>query len=419
MRTTTLVRPSYAEKFRCVGPECLDSCCVGWRVDLDQATYAKYRALPPGPLRAKMDAHLIAASTPLPGAKPGACGHIRADDSGRCPFHTAEQLCQIQIELGPEALSETCATFPRTTFLIDKLADRTLTLSCPEAARLVLLDPNLLDPNRLGSETEPAPSFSWDDEAEGPASLRAHFWTLREFSVELMRNRKYPLWQRLFLLGSFARRLDALVDEDRVSSFPALLRQFSAAVASGALRGSIESIPADVPLQLEMVMELVKLRAGSLTANDRLEQTLSAFTKGIGADAGLDRDAQCDRYADAYKRFYRPFFLRHPYILENLLINSIFRRLFPLGPSLFDAAARPQPGREFTLLAVEFSLIKGLLIGVAGANRNGFSTAHVLHTVQTATKTFEHSTGFLPRAQRLLADRCLDNARGVTLLIRN
>lgn len=37
MRTTTLVRPAYADKFRCVGPACEDSCCVGWRVDLDQA----------------------------------------------------------------------------------------------------------------------------------------------------------------------------------------------------------------------------------------------------------------------------------------------------------------------------------------------------------------------------------------------
>jgi len=56
---------------------------------------------------------------------------------------------------------------------------------------------------------------------------------------------------------------------------------------------------------------------------------------------------------------------------------------------------------------------------MAGANRDGFSTAHVLHTVQTATKYFEHSTGFLERAQQLLAERGLDNARGVTMLIRN
>jgi hypothetical protein len=70
-------------------------------------------------------------------------------------------------------------------------------------------------------------------------------------------------------------------------------------------------------------------------------------------------------------------------------------------------------------LAIEFSLIKGVLIGVAGANRERFSAAHVLQTVQTATKTFEHSAGFLPRAQRLRAERGLDDARGVTLLIRN
>jgi lysine-N-methylase len=424
MRTTTLVRPAYAEKFCCVGPACEDSCCAGWRVDLDEATYAKYQALPPGPLRAKMDQHIVAAPTPPQGAKPGTCAHIQSDSSGRCPFHTAERLCQIQSELGADSLSETCATFPRTTFLIDKLEDRTLTLACPEAARLVLLNPNLLDPNLLdpnvpASRPEQTLSFRWNDEADGPASLRAHFWALREFSVGLIRNRRYPLWQRMFLLGAFARRLDVLVKEDRVSGFPALLREFSAAVASDSLRASIETIPADLKLQLHMVMELVKLRGQPAGVQERLRQCLDAFAEGVGADAGLDLDGQCARYAEAYTRYYRPFFARHPYILENLLVNSLFRRLFPLGASMFDAQARPEPGREFNFLATEFSLIKGLLIGVAGANGDGFSTAHVLHTVQTATKYFEHSTGFLERTQRLLAERGLDNARGVTMLIRN
>jgi len=437
MRTTTLVRPAYAEKFRCVGPACEDSCCVGWRVDLDEDTYAKYQALPAGPLRAKMDQHIVAAPTPPQGAKPGTCAHIRADDSGRCPFHTAERLCQIQSELGADSLSETCATFPRTTFLIDKLEDRTLTLACPEAARLVLLNPNLLDPNLLdpnlldpnvpASRPEQTLSFRWNDEADGPASLRAHFWALREFSVGLIRNRRYPLWQRMFLLGAFARRLDVLVKEDRVHGFPALLREFSAAVASDSLRASIETIPADLKLQLHMVMELVKLRGQPAGVQERLRQCLDAFAEGVGADAGLDLDGQCARYAQAYTRYYRPFFARHPYVLENLLVNSLFRRLFPLGASMFDAPVRsapgpgpgPEPSKEFNFLATEFSLIKGLLIGMAGANRDGFSTAHVLHTVQTATKYFEHSTGFLERAQQLLAERGLDNARGVTMLIRN
>src|ERR1035438_6632799 len=36
MPKVTLVRPEYAEKFHCIGPACEDSCCVGWRVEIDE-----------------------------------------------------------------------------------------------------------------------------------------------------------------------------------------------------------------------------------------------------------------------------------------------------------------------------------------------------------------------------------------------
>lgn len=35
--------PQYMAKFRCIGNECEDSCCVGWRVTIDEETYKKYR----------------------------------------------------------------------------------------------------------------------------------------------------------------------------------------------------------------------------------------------------------------------------------------------------------------------------------------------------------------------------------------
>ena len=42
--TVTRYKPvalSYIEKFRCLGADCGDSCCVGWDVRVDQDTYQK------------------------------------------------------------------------------------------------------------------------------------------------------------------------------------------------------------------------------------------------------------------------------------------------------------------------------------------------------------------------------------------
>ena len=40
------IRLTYAERFRCIGSACEDTCCQGWSVPVDQAAYEKYSNLP-------------------------------------------------------------------------------------------------------------------------------------------------------------------------------------------------------------------------------------------------------------------------------------------------------------------------------------------------------------------------------------
>lgn len=277
MRKTKLVRPEYSEKFRCIGSACEDTCCVGWRVDIDQATYEKYQTIPAGPLRTLIDANVVRVPENSNGPKLLGFAQISMPPSMRCPLHNADRLCQIQVEHGAEYLSRTCSTFPRSAAVIDKFEEKSLTLSCPEAARLVLLNPDLLAP-----VSKVVHHVTWDDYARGTIALRNYFWPIREFSIELLRNRTYPLWQRMFLLGTFSRRMEAVVRDEAGRGFPAMLKDFSAAVASGSLRETIETIPADLALQLGMVLELVKLRSKGASVSPRLVESLNLFVRGVG-----------------------------------------------------------------------------------------------------------------------------------------
>ncbi len=330
-----------------------------------------------------------------------------------CPFHNAQRLCQIQVERGETYLSQVCATYPRLKYVIDKRVDETLTLSCPESCRIVLLNPNL--PISGGNEVD---HMNWDDSKSGSA-LIPYFWPIREFVIGLMRNRAYPLWQRMFLLGTFARRLDAVVRTEVKGAFPAMFKGFLAAVESGTLRASIETIHADLTLQLGMVLELVKLRDGLGGRSSRLSECFDVFLKGIEYERQNTLESMSRVYGAAYARYFAPFFAQHPYILENYLINMIFRGLFPFGGRLFDRAKPPQPGKEYALLAINFALVKGLLIGVAGGHKEAFSSDHVVQTVQTVFKHFEHSPEFLAKAHQALVERRLDDAHGLTMLLRN
>ena len=37
--------PDYYDKFKCIAGECKDTCCAGWQVDVDDASYEYYKTI--------------------------------------------------------------------------------------------------------------------------------------------------------------------------------------------------------------------------------------------------------------------------------------------------------------------------------------------------------------------------------------
>jgi lysine-N-methylase len=141
------LRPHYAKNFHCIGTRCEDNCCRGWDVFIDKATYQRYQSLPA--LRPIMDERFVRLNDD---ASDDRYALIRDVSSSVCRFLSSDRLCRIQQEYGDAYLSVTCATYPRIPRRIDGLLEQPLSLSCPEAARLVLLNPQLIpdDPTVAG-----------------------------------------------------------------------------------------------------------------------------------------------------------------------------------------------------------------------------------------------------------------------------
>lgn len=411
MAQSRMIRPGYSEGFRCIGPECEDSCCQGWAVPIDRAAYERYQALPASPLRVLLEENMVRTQNEANSAH---YAKMRMTAELECPILTEEKLCRIHAELGEEFLCKTCATYPRMVSSIDNLEEKALSLSCPEAARLVLLDDGLMERGSGASY-----QFTWDGAEKGERRLLPYFWPIREAVFRLVRNRAYPLWQRLFLLGSFCRRLMAAAGDETERGVATVLRDFPAAVESGALRTAMERIPADRTMQLDMVLQLAGLCRGRRSVNPRFVECLEWFKTGIGFGPEATMETLIAGYAEAHERRFAPFVAAHPQVLENYLINAIFRRQFPFGSKDGGLVAEPDAVREFALLATQFALIKGLLIGVAGCHGENFSAAHAVHTIQAASKHFEHHAQFLDEMQALLVSTGRDNAQALTMLVRS
>lgn len=168
------------EDFRCIAGACPDTCCAGWEVDLDEATAEKYEALP-GPLGQELRSHIRRED-----------GYTFFQMTGaRCPFLNEKNLCRIILEQGEDCLSVTCREHPRFWDEYGIRQETCLSISCPEAARLLFSQPFSLVVRETDApdcpEDMPDPEF---------------FESLLDFRAQLFSAARQPI--------PFSQRLDAL-----------------------------------------------------------------------------------------------------------------------------------------------------------------------------------------------------------------
>ena len=122
-----LYAPAYYLRFSCIADRCRHSCCVGWEIDVDDETMARYAMLTDG------YGKQIAESIDTEGEP-----HFRLAAGERCPHLDERGLCRIMTEYGDGYLCDICREHPR--FYNDTPHGREvgLGMACEEASRLIL-----------------------------------------------------------------------------------------------------------------------------------------------------------------------------------------------------------------------------------------------------------------------------------------
>lgn len=188
--------PTYNQLFRCIGGACPDTCCRDWSIVPDEAALADYRTAPE-PLRSALAAAL---TTDDDG---DVCFRLGPD--GFCTLLTEDGLCPIQRDWGETHLCAHCAAYPRFTEEYGPLAETSLAVSCPEAARL-LLECDAFTLAETDDGREDAPLDGVDGE------LLAQLDCSRAAALALLTDRTWPLWARLAQAAAYAGDLQDSID---------------------------------------------------------------------------------------------------------------------------------------------------------------------------------------------------------------
>ena len=122
------VYPNYYPSFVCTADQCRHNCCIGWEIDIDEDTLSYYDMLD-GALGAKLRSSI---------RREDGCACFILDEKERCPFLREDNLCEIILSLGEEALSDICTDHPRFRHFFSDRTELGLGLACESAASLIL-----------------------------------------------------------------------------------------------------------------------------------------------------------------------------------------------------------------------------------------------------------------------------------------
>ena len=412
-----LGQPTYAAEFRCIGPDCEDPCCQDWDIPLDKSTYEKYQEFPSRKLGSIVSQFVIINPPHQPEEL---YGQIRRTSFGCCPFFGADRLCGIQKEYGNHLLSATCSIYPRSLSVVAGRLEGSLSLSCPEAARNVLLIPDFMhhvsDLYSEGFRTDNSYRLAGDP---GRSNSKPHsiFLPLRNILITMVRDRSRPLWNRLLRIGHLCKGLDALDAKQEDATLLSNFRTLGQLSNTPLLQAEINDLPGNPRLRLETILGLIGIlmRDGSSV---RFQDTFRSFAAGIGAPTDSLSGDNVERFLQAEQNDHLPFFEASPFILENYLINYMFQNLFPYGRSGSSDFIPQSIFAEYLQMTTQFAWINALLIGIAAHHKKAFAPEHVVTAIQSFTRAVEHYPDLLNSINHYVSRRDLNSLHGMAILLK-
>ena len=151
-----ILAPSYYADFVCKADKCQSSCCIGWRVGVDEESLLRFRDMT-GKIGEDIRKSL---------ACDGDGAYITLASDGRCPHLLPSGLCRIISELGQDAVPEICREHPRFYNMTEHGLEVGLGASCEAAAELIICGADYSALIEVGNAEGDAEAFQYSPTAE-------------------------------------------------------------------------------------------------------------------------------------------------------------------------------------------------------------------------------------------------------------
>lgn len=196
--------PDYYKEFNCIADKCEDTCCAGWQIVIDKKSLRKYKKLS-GDFGYVMRKKVNWIS-----------GTFLQDAEKRCAFLNECNLCDLYLHEGEKGFCKTCRLYPRHIEEFEGVREISLSISCPEAARILL------------NKKEPVTYLTYEKEGEEEYKdfdpfLFSLLEDARKEMLTILQNRSLPLGIRAILVLGMAHDMQGRINRQELfECFPVI-----------------------------------------------------------------------------------------------------------------------------------------------------------------------------------------------------
>lgn len=397
--------PSYVKEFKCIGGSCEDTCCEGWDIYIDKKTFEKYENIEDKKMNGDVNKNIFIREK---------CNNIKINyaqiklkSDKKCPFLGKDKYCSLQSKLGEEYLSNVCTNFPRVINKIDDHYEMSLDVSCIEAAKILLLKEAGID---FIEEAFPmgkhflTVDINTDSEEVKDTNYK-YIKEMRAVSINIIKNRNYELSERLYMLGYFLENLrrELCYNYHNVIEF---INKYNMNSFSNKFKRNKENYM----LQLSFYKGVLeKFHEFDDCYSDYFNLRIRAVISGFRFNEGKSLIENSEVFIKAYDFCEENIFKKYSYILENYLVNHMFKEFFPFSENdiVFDG---------YIMMLVRLSYIKFILVGQYIYNGE-ISKEKIVRLIQVLSKEIEHNENYLKNILLYLREYELDNKRFAEILL--
>ena len=105
------------KEFKCIADKCPSTCCSGWAIEVDDESIVKYKEL-------KLNGVDYSEQC------------FKNKSNGDCYFLNEHKLCNLYLKFGDGIFCRTCDMYPRHIEEFPDIREYSLSISCPEVARM-------------------------------------------------------------------------------------------------------------------------------------------------------------------------------------------------------------------------------------------------------------------------------------------